>query len=379
MCDGARVVQLQHTSILEHAVTAQQSLSSSLENSMQVNNSPRRARMPEDDVATVRPRLEMYTMIIVLCKRDVAEIVWEKTCEAERESEVKRMLEIELYEEVSEELTSGKCIWNSAWLEPGVARSALADQISGACQRDDVFAGKHKSMRNQETTRKLLKTMHGLQVVSLRWQRLGRGTLCEDRWTMPCVGYNETEHSLVVFHGATTTRLSTIAGALMCGDHWLEEWSVTRKVRALSSGESESHREEPRAVREPLMRYICSKDREQTKTLVDHYDSVASCMKQRLGARKHGNIEVKWLWLRQAMNEIELWNDVMWILMNLMGMKLVAGTECHVQQPRDKITVTMIPDSDVDHEKKNCQRSFESLEMKATAHQLWSGLRAMNS
>ena len=35
--------QLQHASILEHGVTAQQSLSSSLENSMQVNTSPRRA------------------------------------------------------------------------------------------------------------------------------------------------------------------------------------------------------------------------------------------------------------------------------------------------------------------------------------------------
>ena len=50
-----------------------------------------------------------------------------------------------------------------------------------------------------------------------------------------------------------------------------------------------------------------------------------------------------------------------------------------MQQPRDKITGTMIPDSDVNHEKRNCQRGFESLEMKATAHQLWRGLRAMNS
>ena len=33
---------------------------------------------------------------------------------------------------------------------------------------------------------------------------------------------------------------------------------------------------------------------------------------------------------------IELW--IMLILMNQMGMKLVAGTECLVQQPRDKIT-----------------------------------------
>ena len=55
------------------------------------------------------------------------------------------MLEIELYEEVSEELTSGRCIWDSAWLESGMARSAPADQISGACQCDDVFAGERKS------------------------------------------------------------------------------------------------------------------------------------------------------------------------------------------------------------------------------------------
>ena len=33
------------------------------------------------------------------------------------------------------------------------------------------------------------------------------------------------------------------------------------------------------------------------------------------------------------MDEIELSNDVMWILMNLMGKNLVAGVECLVQQP----------------------------------------------
>ena len=36
---------------------------------------------------------------------------------AGRESEAKQMLEFVLYEEVSEELTSGKRIWNSAWLD----------------------------------------------------------------------------------------------------------------------------------------------------------------------------------------------------------------------------------------------------------------------
>ena len=127
--------------------------------------------MPEDVVATVRPRLGMCAMISVLCKRDVPEIDWEKLV-AERESEVKRMLG--LYEEVSEELTSGKRIWNSAWLDSqeksGVARSAPAEnQISGARQRDDVFAGKRKITRRDETTWKLLKAVHGTQVASLRW------------------------------------------------------------------------------------------------------------------------------------------------------------------------------------------------------------------
>ena len=103
--------QSQHASILEHGVTAQQSPSSSHKNSIQVNTPPRRARMPADDVD----------------------------------------------EEVSEELTSGKRIWNSAWLDSqeksGVGRSALAEnQINGACKYEVMFAGKRKIMRKDETT-----------------------------------------------------------------------------------------------------------------------------------------------------------------------------------------------------------------------------------
>ena len=45
-----------------------------------------------------------------------------------------------------------------------------------------------------------------------------------------------------------------------------------------------------------------------------------------------------------------------------MGMHSAAGAECLVQQPRDKITGALIPDRDVEHEKRNCQRGFESLE-----------------
>ena len=52
----------------------------------------------------------------------------------------------------------------------------------------------------------------------------------------------------------------------------------------------------------------------------------------------------------------------MWTLMNLKETNSVAGAECLVQQPRDKITGTLIPDRDAEHEKRNCQRGFESLE-----------------
>ena len=128
-----------------NGVTAQQSPSSNQKNSMQVNKSSRRARTSENAVATVRPRLVMCAMITVLCKRDVPEIDWEKPVKAEPR-EVKRILEFELYEENSEELTSCKRVWNSAWLDSQemsrVTRSAPAEnQISDACQRDDVFAG----------------------------------------------------------------------------------------------------------------------------------------------------------------------------------------------------------------------------------------------
>ena len=106
---------------------------------MQVNTTSRRARIPGDegDTRTVRPRLETSTLINELCERDVPEIDWEKLDEdnssvfdihtalrrdeaqvkAGRETESKRMLEFEVYEEVSEKLANGKRIWNNAWLD----------------------------------------------------------------------------------------------------------------------------------------------------------------------------------------------------------------------------------------------------------------------
>ena len=108
---------------------------------------------------------------------------------------------------------------------------------------------------------------------------------------------------------------------------------MTRKVRALSSGESE-HGQESRAVRELLMSYICRKTGELTKTLVIYCDSVARRVEQRLGARKHCNVQVKWLWLQPAMDEIALWNDVIWMLMRLDGNEL--GCWCGVSRAAAK-------------------------------------------
>ena len=114
---------------------------------------------------TVRPRLDMSALINELCERDVPEIDWEKLAvdnssvydiytglkmdeeqvRAGRETEVKRMLEFEVYEEVNEQQAHGKRIWNSAWLDsqkrPGLVRSRLVvNQVRGASKREDVFA-----------------------------------------------------------------------------------------------------------------------------------------------------------------------------------------------------------------------------------------------
>ena len=50
---------------------------------MQVNTTPRRARIPddEDNTRTIRPRLDMSALISEWCERDVLEIDWEKLAE----------------------------------------------------------------------------------------------------------------------------------------------------------------------------------------------------------------------------------------------------------------------------------------------------------
>ena len=86
---------------------------------MQVNRTPGRARIPEDedDTRTVRPRLDMSALVSESCERHMPEIDWKKLgaglkldeaqLEAGRQTEVKRMLEFEVYVEFSEELARG--------------------------------------------------------------------------------------------------------------------------------------------------------------------------------------------------------------------------------------------------------------------------------
>ena len=78
----------------------------------------------------------------------------------------------------------------------------------------------------------------------------------------------------------------------------MEERSVTGKVRAASSGESEFHGLGTRQVTRLLTKHICREDREQTNILVAYFDSMASHMEQQLGASESCNDKVKkWLWM----------------------------------------------------------------------------------
>ena len=78
------------------------------------------------------------------------------------------------------------------------------------------------------------------------------------------------------------------------------------------------------------------------KIPVNYFDSVASHMEKQLGASESCNVNVKLLWMREGIDKIELWT-----LANLMGMNLVAGMKCLVQQRKVKITGTLNLDSDV--------------------------------
>ena len=147
----------------------------------------------------------------------------------------------------------GKRIWNNAWVDLqkrlGLVRSRLVvNQVRGASKREDVsaatpplatmrfilsraasrghgrclglwdvsvaffhvtieeevFVRPPKNMRKDKTIWRL-KAMYGTQVAKSHCQRLVRETLCDGHWKVltcvPCVAYNETEDSLVMFHG----------------------------------------------------------------------------------------------------------------------------------------------------------------------------------
>ena len=163
------------------------------------------------------------------------------------------MLEFEVYEGVNEEQARGKRIWDrclvgftektrTGEVEAGGQSSQRCKQarrrvcghttlaamrfiLSRAASRgqdrcllwdvsvafflamieEEVFVRPPKNMRKDKTLWRLLKAMYGTQVASSRWQRLMRETLCDGHWKVltcvPCVAYNETEDSSVMFHG----------------------------------------------------------------------------------------------------------------------------------------------------------------------------------
>ena len=64
---------------------------------------------------------------------------------------------------------------------------------------EGVFVRPPKNMRKDTTIWRLLKDMYGTQVASSRWQSDGHWKVLT---CVPCAAYNETEGSLVMFHGA---------------------------------------------------------------------------------------------------------------------------------------------------------------------------------
>ena len=159
----------------------------------------------------------------------------------------------------------------------------------------ELLVGLMKSMRNDETTWKLLKAVHVTQVVSVHWHRLDQhvlqyialdrldvvfGAMLLKRVARYLIGhrviginhqyrdnppqFNCFTIAIAEWAGDATKPLSTTtAGALMHGDHWMEERSVMRNVRAISSGESEFHGLGTEAVTRLLMKNTCCEERER--------------------------------------------------------------------------------------------------------------------
>ena len=68
--------------------------------------------------------------------------------------------------------------------------------------------------------------------------------------------YQDNPSQINFFTEAVATRLSTTAGTLMRGAHWLEGWSLTQKVSALSPGESEFYSQGSGFARGLLMKQL---------------------------------------------------------------------------------------------------------------------------
>ena len=69
---------------------------------------------------------------------------------------------------------------------------------------EDMFVRPPKNMRKDKSFWRLLRAMHGTLVASSCWRRLVRESLCDSQWeilaNLPCVGSNETEGPLAMFH-----------------------------------------------------------------------------------------------------------------------------------------------------------------------------------
>ena len=104
--------------------------------------------------------------------------------------------------------------------------------------------------------------------------------------------------------GHVITRLSTTSGMMMNGQHWIDGWALSQKVRALSSAEAEFYSQGSGAARGLAYKHMCHETGEENKELMLLCDSSASRgILQRIGAGKCRHIETKWLWIQQTMDE----------------------------------------------------------------------------
>jgi hypothetical protein len=135
-------------------------------------------------------------------------------------------------------------------------------------------------------------------------KRLGRYILGTHKVTWEYPWQNKQEEVNVYadsdWAGCGVTRKSTSGGVIMLGMHCLKTWSSTQPVIALSSGEAEYYAMIDAATR--TMGLQASMKELGTKVeLVMHTDSsAAKAFASRRGAGKIRHVEVKVLWLQEA-------------------------------------------------------------------------------